>query len=243
MDPRLQSYLYDGQFHNVSGACDGQTMHRLCQFHELQARDNIQGDLVEIGVAHGRLFILLALLAGQGAALAIDVFEVDRNYDPTGGTTTLDIVKQNVHEHVGDEDCSRYLVADSLYIDPSQLRQNLPSGRTRIFSIDGAHSHFHTVHDMKLAEAVLAPGGIVMVDDITNSGWPGVMEGVARYFLLNSERRLFPFMMGGNKLWLTSYDYHGLYLNFAQDHVQIDEAAGFRKRTTNFFGTEMVGGF
>ena len=79
-----------------------------------------------------------------------------------------------------------------------------------------------------------------MVDDITNSGWPGVMEGVARYFLLGSERRLLPFMMSLNKLWLTTCDYHKLYLDFALKHVRVTRT-GQQKRTTNFFGCDMVG--
>jgi hypothetical protein len=68
---------------------------------------------------------------------------------------------------------------------------------------------------MMLATQVCTAGAVIIVDDITNAGWPGVMEGVARYFLLNPDIKLFPFLMTQNKLWLTTYDYHHQYFEHA----------------------------
>jgi hypothetical protein len=231
---RIRRYLDQGEFSAVEGVCDGETLRRIRLYHDLQAEKSIVGDLMEIGVFHGRLFLMLALLARPDeTATAVDVFEVDANYDPSGGTTTLNIVRGHYERFVGDSAKFSYVAGDSLYLTPEIIRRNLPNGRARIISIDGAHSHFHTVHDMRLAESLLGPGGIVMVDDITNGGWPGVMEGVSRYFLLSSEIRLFPFMLTLNKLWLTTYDYHRIYLDYARQHISPG-------RVTNFFGSETV---
>jgi tetratricopeptide (TPR) repeat protein len=241
IDQRLKRYLIDGGFNTINGNCDRETLHRINQFHELQIEREIVGDLVEIGVYHGRLFIMLALLARpQERAIAIDVFDVERNYDSSGGSTTLEIVKKNYSEFVGDPSEFHYIAKDSLFLTSEAIKKEFTTGNARVVSIDGAHGYLHTEHDMRLAESVLAPGGVVMVDDITNSGWPGVMEGVARYFLLGSERRLLPFMMSLNKLWSTTCDYHKLYLDFALKHVRVTRT-GQQKRTTNFFGCDMVG--
>jgi len=94
------------------------------------------------------------------------------------------------------------------------------------------------MHDIRLAEAVLVSGGIVMVDDITNAAWPGVIEGVARY-LLDPTRRLFPFMMSHNKLWFTTGDCQRDYLAFAMQHVLVTRS-GQQKRKADFFGSEIA---
>jgi hypothetical protein len=110
----------------------------------------------------------------------------------------------------------------------------------RIFSIDGAHSWQHTVSDLALADDLVTSGGVVIVDDILNSGWPGVVNGVARYLLLSANRRLFPFMIGLNKLWFTTPDYHERYLAFASsDAVGVQQ--GHAKRVSDFFGSKVVG--
>ena len=44
----------------------------------------------------------------------------------------------------------------------------------------------------------LIEGGVVVLDDCFNEGWPGVVSGVACY-LARPERTLVPFSVGGNK--------------------------------------------
>ncbi len=65
------------------------------------------------------------------------------------------------------------------------------------------------------------------------------MEGVARYFLLNPDIKLFPFLMTQNKLWLTTYDYHHQYFEHALQQIPVGERQ--RKRVTRFFGHDIVG--
>ena len=55
---------------------------------------------------------------------------------------------------------------------------------------------------MKLAEQMLAPGGIVAVDDIMNPTCPGVVEAVIRYSI-ESQDSLAPLAIVGNKLFMT----------------------------------------
>jgi hypothetical protein len=175
-------------------------------------------------------------------SLAVDVFgEHDKNYDLTGGSTTLSIVQENFAKFVGDlKTCGfEYISSDSFFVDANQMKDVLGRAGARMFSIDGAHSHFHTVHDMRLAERLLVPGGVVLVDDITNAGWPGVMEGVARYFLLSPEVRLVPFLMADNKLWLTTYDHHKHYFEYALHESHLEHWQ--LKRVTKFFGHDIVG--
>jgi hypothetical protein len=150
--------------------------------------------------------------------------------------------QEHVRQNVSSRDFKRVrtLKANSLYLSATDLRQRMVSDAFRILSIDGAHSWYHTVSDLTLADSVIRPGGVVIVDDITNCGWPGVMEGVARYLLLSAKRRLFPFAIGRNKLWLTTPEYHELYLNQAMSDAN-PVYAPYEKRMSEFFGTKVAG--
>lgn len=235
----LEAYL-GGGFERIEGACSAFNLHVMARVNQLQADKGVKGDLAEIGVYHGRVFTLFGLLAaGDELAVAIDVFEELPNYDDGGGWSRVDIVRDNFAAHTGKavDESAALMVADSMMLRSDQVRARLKSEGIRMFSIDGAHSHFHTVHDLRIAEELVVPGGVVIVDDIGNCGWPGVFEGVARYFLLSAERRLFPFMIGGNKLWLTTYDAQAEYLaHFTEDQTLLPP-----RRVTNFFGVDVVG--
>ena len=47
-------------------------------------------------------------------------------------------------------------------------------------------------------------GGIIILDDYFNENWPGVSEGLNKYMIERSNVRLKPFLIGGNKLFLTT---------------------------------------
>ena len=239
---RIGQYITGGGYQEIPGATGVTNLERLLQYHHRQQQLGIKGDLIAIGVDHGRLLVLLGLLARHDEiTVAIDVFEFYENYDPSGGAATLNNVRENFRSIVGalDDSLFTHIAGDSFLLSPEIVKSKLKFGNARIISIDGAHSHFHTVHDMKISGEIICPGGIVLVDDITNAGWPGVMEGVARYLLFSSEQKLIPFMMGDNKLWLTTYDYHSRYLDHAWREVTVGPYQ--HKRITNFFGNDIVG--
>jgi len=125
IDQRLQAYFFDGGYNKVIGVCDGETLHRIHQFHQLHVERGVVGDLFEIGVYHGRLFIMLALLArAEECAVAIDVFDIGAKHDPYGGVTTLEIVKANYGKFVDDPAKFSYIAQDSLMLTPEAVRKN-----------------------------------------------------------------------------------------------------------------------
>ena len=73
----------------------------------------------------------------------------------------------------------------------------------RLFSLDGGHSPQHVLNDLRIAEQVLAPGGVVFVDDMWNPEWPGVTEGMHAY--MRTLPSLVPFASLGGKLLLTTF--------------------------------------
>ncbi len=58
-------------------------------------------------------------------------------------------------------------------------------------------------NDLKLAESVLADGGIVLVDDYFDEKWPGVSEGTLKHLLLG-DSELIPFSIFDDKVLFTN---------------------------------------
>jgi hypothetical protein len=165
----------------------------------VQEAEGISGNVAEIGVHHGKLFILLYLLTrGDERAVAIDLFaDSSRNIDESGAGD-LGKLRANLARHA-DATMRRLVVyqGDSVNLDGATLK-NLARGAYRLISIDGGHTAEITAHDLATAEESLAPGGVIILDDCFNEMWPGVSEGVYRYF--HEPRGILPFATGGNKV-------------------------------------------
>ena len=80
----------------------------------------------------------------------------------------------------------------------------------RLFSVDGGHTLSLTYNDIFLAALNLAPGGIIVVDDIPNFDWWGVLDGVFN-IMANAPFTIAPFYIGANKMFFTTPGFHGIY--------------------------------
>jgi Methyltransferase domain len=97
---------------------------------------------------------------------------------------------------------------DSTKLEPAKLRE-LAGGDVRFCSVDGGHTEEIVFSGMKLAEATLADGGIVIADDVFNEYWPGVATGTLRY--LSGGAKLAPFLIGFNKVFFSQPEYSESY--------------------------------
>jgi hypothetical protein len=164
---------------------------------DAQQKLRVSGHVAEIGVHHGKLFILLCLLRREGErSVAVDLFDdQDKNIDKSG-RGHLDKLLSNLHHHAGVTDTIVHQ-GDSLEVDGSSLLR-LAGGHFRLISIDGGHTREATAHDLATAEMALCEGGVVILDDYFNEMWPGVSDGVQHYF--RTHRNIVPFAIGGNKV-------------------------------------------
>ncbi|WP_293054885.1 class I SAM-dependent methyltransferase [Mycobacterium sp.] len=164
-------------------------------------RDNrISGAIAEVGVHHGKFFIGLHLLRNdRERCVAIDVFADQHLNVDSSGHGDRDRFLTNLKRWAS----TRGLVihqADSTTLDGNLVR-TLAGSAVRLFSVDGGHTEQTVLADMKLAEASLATGGIVIADDVFNQRWPGVAVGTLRY--LDGAAALRPFAIGFNKVFFT----------------------------------------
>jgi len=175
----------------------------------VQVRAGLSGSIGEIGVHHGKYFILLLLLAAQGEhAFAIDVFdEQDQNTDGSG-RGDLRIFEENIQRWCRGRPAVHIIKKSSLDVVPDEITR--VCGPSRLVSIDGGHTAECAYSDLKLIEAVMLEHGIAIIDDYFNQDWPDVSAGVARYFM-EPGTRLRPFVIATNKLFVATPSWHDFY--------------------------------
>ncbi|HYC45739.1 MAG TPA: class I SAM-dependent methyltransferase [Burkholderiales bacterium] len=168
-----------------------------------QGRERLTGAVCEIGVHHGRLFILLCLATRGGErAVAYDLFARQLENSDQSGRGDLEKFLANAREHGCDADRIQAITINSRDLDVEQVLRDCVT-RPRLFSIDGGHAADQTCHDLETACAVLCRGGVIILDDLFNEAWPGVAEGTCR-FMLTRPHDLVPFAIVGNKVFLTN---------------------------------------
>lgn len=187
-----------------SGACD-----MILRIAEAQRVGRVVGNVAEIGVHHGRLFILLHLLAHPDEkAVAIDLFEnQEANVDHSGEGDYTKFMK-NVARHVGTTSRTIVHKGDSTKLTGEMIKR-MAGGPIRLFSVDGGHTEQITKHDLETAQDSLSMGGVVILDDCFNGGWPGVASGALRFLATSPAIR--PFAIGANKTLFAAPDFCSRY--------------------------------
>jgi methyltransferase family protein len=181
----------------------------IAAISEIQKQEGISGAIGEIGVHHGRLFILLLLTAAPGErAFAIDVFEHQELNVDGSGYGNREVLLRNVRDFCGRDKDVLIIANSSLDLSPDEIVDQV--GQVRLMSIDGGHTAECTTNDLQLAGAMVHDRGVVILDDYFNSSWPDVATGAAEYFL-RPESKLKPFAIGPNKLFISAPSNHDLY--------------------------------
>ncbi len=201
---KLEAYLAEGCDEVVGWLTPvDREITRLLGQH--QSRLGIGGNIAEIGVFHGKLFILLLLMLHEGErALAIDPFTGTTYRDQPPQTdekkirSTKWLFQQNLKKHAGDDESVTLLMTGSDSLGIAEVKKTV--GPVRLFSVDGNHDADYVRHDLELAAACLAQGGVVLADDVFNRCYPGVSNGLHQF--LAQQPGLIPFCIGQNKVFL-----------------------------------------
>lgn len=194
----LNRYAQGGHW-KVEGWLKPESARLIAELGGLQHAEGITGASVEIGVHHGRLFILLHLAGSQQKDLAIDIFD-DQHLNPgDSGHGDRKIFLHNVITHGGDPDRIEVLQKSSLEISARDILDRV--GPATLFSVDGGHTQECAFHDLMLADGALHDDGVVILDDYFNPAWPEVSLGAMQYFL-DPRSRLRPFAVTKEKIYL-----------------------------------------
>lgn len=195
---RMDHYVRT-QAATVSGWLARESAETISHLALSQSESGLRGGVGEIGIHHGKLFLLLYLSMQDGEhAFALDVFEEQQyNVDASGHGDRATFLR-NFAKVGGDEDKISIFATDSCSVSADTLRS--ATGPLRLMSIDGGHTEGITHNDMSLAEELLLDDGILILDDLYQERWPAVAAGAYR-FMLEPGRRLRPFAITPNKTY------------------------------------------
>jgi len=169
---------------------------------------------VEIGVHHARYLIAMAcMLRPDERAAGFDVFEEQRRNVDGSGKGDKAIAQDNLSKHLTPDQRVDLITADSLELSAMAIREK-GLRNARIFSVDGGHTDYHTVNDIRIAQDTIGTDGVIVVDDFYNADWPGVAEGCHRFFILEAARKVLPVAYGDNKLYLVRASEREKYMQF-----------------------------
>ena len=146
-----------------------------CGLLRMQTEMGVAGPVVEIGPFEGRFFIAIAhALAAGEMALGIDLFDWPN-------PEVIDRFAANCAKHGLAPGRHMAWKADSRSMAPAVLLAKLGGRPVRFFHIDGEHSRAALTKDLELATAVLAPAGLIVLDDMLHPGYPTLMVAVQDY--------------------------------------------------------------
>lgn len=129
-------------------------------FNQFQRRRRIMGNLLEVGVYHGRFLYVLSSMVRPGQRL----FGVDIEIRP------------DIHEWANPKEVL-LIEQDSTTISSDAYQMMSPF---RIVSIDGNHEKKHALYDLQTVSTHVLDG-ILVVDDLHNINWPGVTEALYEF--------------------------------------------------------------
>jgi hypothetical protein len=203
-DHTLGAYLNQG-YHQIAGWLLPAAVDTTLLLAEIQQTAFPAGPVAEIGVWEGRYLTLLSFLPHTPQR----VVGIDPFIHGGDRAAQLTRVRANIARFARRPSLATLIERDSKTVTAGELLA-ASGGPCQFFSVDGDHTLEGALHDLRLAEAVTAPGGIVALDDIPNFSCPGVTEAVVRYGA-EADSSLAPFLLVSNKLFLTQREHCAFY--------------------------------
>jgi hypothetical protein len=196
----LQALRYVQNMDGVHGWLQPEAARSIVCLHGAQQRAGVRGSVAEIGVHHGKLFILLCLLRNAGEiAVGYDLFgQQEQNIDRSG-KGSLEVLRNHLRDMSVSASHVKLITANSLELTGARIVRDSESP-VRLFSIDGGHTADITRNDLSIAAEAIADDGVVILDDFFNEAWPGVSTGTAQ-FLRDHPKAIVPFAIVGNKVF------------------------------------------
>jgi hypothetical protein len=199
----VDRYLWFGS-RRVDGWLNPFSARFIVALARAQITKGICGAAAEIGVHHGRLFILMHLASPAGQKdIAIDIFDDQQLNRDHSGRGDLARFLDNL-ERLGGRSTDVVIVQQSsLELKSSDILRAV--GHVRLFSVDGGHTEECVMNDLNIAQSVLCKGGVLVLDDFFNEYWPEVAVGTLK-FLTSGASRLRPFAITPGKTYLAGAD-------------------------------------
>jgi predicted O-methyltransferase YrrM len=141
---------------------------------EVQRRDAIRGPIAEIGTFHGKTLVGFGLSAlPEEVVVGVDLFvNAGQDFEAT--------LRDNWGRFHLPEARLRLHRGSSRDLD-TKAWADLLGAPARLVHIDGEHTRAAAAHDLLLAASCLAPGGVIVVDDVLHAWYPDITVAVADF--------------------------------------------------------------
>src|SRR5436309_5251087 len=198
-------YLYYSD--RIEGWMDQTTALAMMELLWLQEEAGFAGNIAEIGVHHGcSALALIAAARPDETMITVDLFDrQDLNIDDSG-SGNLAAFRGHL-QYLFPAAQVRMIAKSSVEIRGAENEHGLAD--LRFLSVDGGHTRALTLNDLEIADASLAPHGIVALDDVFSDNWPGVVSGL--FAFLARAPNLVPFAIFPNKVFLCRPAFAKLY--------------------------------
>lgn len=218
-------------FQTIEGWVHPRMLSVLEAIDAIQTELGARGGALEIGVHHGRFFMPLNAMVrtGEGKSFAVDLFEKQALNIDDSGRGNLTKFQENMAAHDVHKGANVTCIAEDSTRLPVSVMETLRANPAKIISVDGGHTVEHTINDLELAAEIVSDSGMVILDDIMNPRWCGVIEGVICF--LQRRPTLWPVFIGFNKLCLVPMSVHGAYISRLQTRLDAPkqvELCGYR---------------
>ncbi|THA75011.1 class I SAM-dependent methyltransferase [Streptomyces sp. A0642] len=155
------------------------------------------GSILEIGTLYGLFAAALTRMVHR-AGIEPDLTIVDplagrqlqpgtsQPADPTGTPVREDVVRANL-ALTGAGSTHHPRIRQGFSADP-EVRAEVTDREYGVIVVDGDHSMEGVAADLEWVEEIVAPGGIVVIDDYGDASWPGVQEALDKHLADGSSR-------------------------------------------------------
>ncbi|MFF3291770.1 class I SAM-dependent methyltransferase [Streptomyces sp. NPDC003023] len=155
------------------------------------------GDILEIGTLYGQFAAaLLRMMHRAGIQPALTIVDplagsqlqpgATPHADPTGTPVREDVVLANLAPS-GGAGAYPARIEQGFSSDP-EVRSRVTDREYGVVVVDGDHSEDGVRADLEWVEELVAPGGIVVLDDYGDNKWPGVQDALDKHLADGTSR-------------------------------------------------------
>ena len=213
---------------------------------KMQWHFKIYGSVGEIGVYYGKYASVLATLTATEYGERFFICDIFGNPIHMKLRTYLGRKDkfENTMNQVGfsmehEDESKRIRVFDdsSMYLSKAVYKtMDLPA--FRFYSIDGNHFEPFTLHDVEHVTCVLRDGGIISIDDFTNTNWKGV-KGALTYFMKMYGSNVIVPLIETWKLYMCTASWYDTYMEYIEEQG-LDKTLNLCKVTKQVLGLKLT---
>lgn len=190
--------------HEIEGWFSTESIGIWDSFLEFQKKSQLQGNIGEIGVWHGKSALLAAMHLRKNEKMLL--------VDPRPMHEAKEVIKKNCPNSL----CA-FFEHTSSHLKKIEAYQNSASS-FRWFHIDGEHSSQAAYLDLEIADYLLSEDGMIVVDDFFKPMYPQITAAVFKY-IDSRPMRLQLILVGHGKGYICRPRIAKTYLSFIKNNL------------------------